>query len=451
MSYTVRYLSYGEAQPILEAVAEAGSSARSRLPEDPKRQWDTWVRKQDAEIRARLEQGDEDSLMNWLLFGVTFTRQPRVTARFFEEKASRGDGTERQREVGDILVARSRDLIRALAKPGSDERRWFARNLLKRKGYDVSNPQDEKRLLAYFRHNLERVFYEQAHYGKLLEDARRLENRTEEFAARSKLYGERGLSLDTTVLPNFALAESLRELKERGVLLTGSVRRVGVIGPGLDFADKDAGYDLFPPQTIQPFALVDALLRLGLADWKALEVVSLDISPRVNDHVRRMRARARQGSGYTLQLLRDPREGWGAEAIRYWETLGEEIGAAVKPATLEAGAGRLRARAVRVRPDVVQRVKAADVNIVLQRLETGEGDGFDLLIATNIFIYYDTLEQSLALANAAAMLRPGGLLLSNNALLELPVTPMRSVGYRTTVYSERPDHGDHIVWYQKTN
>ncbi|MBZ5495537.1 MAG: hypothetical protein LAP85_03980 [Acidobacteriia bacterium] len=58
-------------------------------------------------------------------------------------------------------------------------------------------------------------------------------------------------------------------------------------------------------------------------------------------------------------------------------------------------------------------------------------------------------EQSLALANVELMLRPGGFLLSNNALLELPISKIHSVGYLTTVYSDRPADGDNLVWYRR--
>jgi len=74
---------------------------------------------------------------------------------------------------------------------------------------------------------------------------------------------------------------------------------------------------------------------------------------------------------------------------------------------------------------------------------------FDLIIATNILVYYDNFEQSLALLNVERMLRPGGFLLSNNALLELPFMRVRSLDYLTVVYSDRPDDGDHIIWYQR--
>ena len=90
-----------------------------------------------------------------------------------------------------------------------------------------------------------------------------------------------------------------------------------------------------------------------------------------------------------------------------------------------------------------------DLNIVLQRLEPLAADErFDLIIATNILIYYDVFEQSLALANVAEMLRPGGLFLSNNAVFELPTTPMKSAGHTTVLYIDR-QYDDHMLWYQR--
>jgi len=96
---------------------------------------------------------------------------------------------------------------------------------------------------------------------------------SEEFVERSKLYRERGLSLDTTLAPNFAIEEcfegdegarALAQMDPRA----GGLRKVAVIGPGLDFTDKAAGYDFYPEQTIQPFALIDSLLRAGPGEAK---------------------------------------------------------------------------------------------------------------------------------------------------------------------------------------
>ena len=49
-------------------------------------------------------------------------------------------------------------------------------------------------------------------------------------------------------------------------------------------------------------------------------------------------------------------------------------------------------------------ISPEDTNIVLQRVDVGATEGFDLLIATNILVYYDVFEQSLALANVERML-----------------------------------------------
>ena len=112
-------------------------------------------------------------------------------------------------------------------------------------------------------------------------------------------------------------------------------------------------------------------------------------------------------------------------------------------------AGPLEVRAVRVRPAVVGRIRPKDLNVVFQRLEIDPAERFDLVVATNVFVYYGTFEQCLALANLGRMTAQGGLLLSNDALLELPGSTMRSVGHTTVVYSDRADDGDHVVFYQR--
>jgi len=43
------------------------------------------------------------------------------------------------------------------------------------------------------------------------------------------------------------------------------------------------------------------------------------------------------------------------------------------------------------------------------------------------------------------MLEDGGFLLSNNALIGLPVSKMKSVDYLTVVYSDSPGDSDHSV------
>ena len=222
-------------------------------------------------------------------------------------------------------------------------------------------------------------------------------------------FRDRGLSSDTSLLIDFAVEEALRATRDRGLLAEGGVRRVGIVGPGLDFTDKDEGYDFYPQQTIQPFAVIDSLVELGLAPPAGPSVTAFDLNPRIIRHLEAARERAAAGEPYVLALPRNLDLPWNGPLVRYWERLGAAIGDAAGDLDAPPGAGNVRVRAVHVRPSVVLSIAAADLNIVLQRLEPlPPGKLFDLIVATDILVYYDVFEQSLALANVAAMLRPGG-------------------------------------------
>jgi SAM-dependent methyltransferase len=276
---------------------------------------------------------------------------------------------------------------------------------------------------------------------------------------RSSLFRDRGLSLDTGIIPDFSIEQTLRDLKQRGVLREGQVARVAVIGPGLDFIDKneESAYDYYPPQTLQPFALYDSLLRLGLAKANGVSItpgpaaVSIfDISSRVIEHIQRARERAAKGVGYAIQLPRDIARPWPPELIGYWNSLGDRVGTSIAPIAPPRIFEGLETRAVVIRPDVVLACEPIDLNIVLERLNLAAADRFDLIVGTNIFVYYDAFEQSLALENAGAMLKPGGLLLTNDRLPAVPGGSMRLAGmtivpYDTPGLSARQAVG----WYQR--
>jgi chemotaxis methyl-accepting protein methylase len=88
-----------------------------------------------------------------------------------------------------------------------------------------------------------------------------------------------------------------------------------------------------------------------------------------------------------------------------------------------------------------------NVNIVTERLD---GEAFDLVIATNVFIYYDVLEQALAMSNVEAMLKPGAFLLANFSALNLTSVTIRPVDTTTTLYARTVNESirDFIVWYK---
>jgi len=447
----VVYTPFSDARPVLEALTEVlPCELRTESPQKLESFWLSWVKSRDAEIRERLSKGDEDTVVNFLLFGTSFTHEPRLTgAQLGKLSASSAEapGGETATQFRALIQSRVRDLVNGMAEPGNNERLLFARRVAERAGIKFSDAEEKANVARYLYENYLRVLKEHDSYQQVLAAARSLGDPTEEFAERSKLYKDRGLSLDTSLPPNFALEAALSAMRDRGLLSAGAVRRVGIIGPGLDFTDKQEGYDFYPPQTVQPFAVMDSLLRLGLAKPGELEVDSLDLSSRVLKHIESARRAALQGRAYTIQLLRDPARDWKPELVAYWKRFGEQIGSPVPPVAVPPSLQGTLSRAISVRPGFVKRMRALDVNIVLQREDAPDDAKFDLLIATNILVYYDTFEQSLALANIQSMLRPGGFLLTNNLVLELPSSKMKSVDYVSVEYSKRESDGDRILWY----
>ena len=449
------FISYADAKPVLDQLLDQPGDllpAELRNPNEAK--WRAWSQRQDKAIRARLQQGDLDSMVNLLLYGTSFTKQPRIKVDAFTEASRAG-----------ILRARVDDLVAGLRSPGDNERLTFLNGLLRSQGIDPGAPGETG---VFIYNNVLRVIREMGTLAKRAEEARRLTqpdavpDPAAIFNWRPGLFRDRGVSLDTNIFPDFSIEQALRDLKNRGVLREGQVARVAVIGPGLDVIDKNerSSYDYYPQQTLQPFALYDSLVRLGLARAGGVSMSIFDISSRVIDHIRRARELARMNTGYVIQLPRQVADPWPAGLIAYWRSLGDRVGAEVAPIrppfqitdtfqiadggqTANGGPG-LETRAVRIRPDVVLRCQPENLNIVLERIPLAEADRFDLMVGTNVFIYYDAFERSLALENAGAMLKHGGLLLTNDRLPEVRGGSMRQAGLTDVQYNR-----DAVGWYQK--
>jgi SAM-dependent methyltransferase len=408
---------FAEVRPVLEAMDELLPPQLRPLSEPA---WDSWIRRHDEEIRARLERGELDSMVHLLLFGASFTERPRIEFETIAEASRSG-----------LLRARVEDLVRALQSPGENERLAILGGLLRRNGVDPAAGDGRAGLFLF--ENLQRVLEENVTYARRAREP-----------GGEPVFRDRGVSLDTGVTANYVVEEALRHLKHRGVLRPGGVTRVAVIGAGLDFTDKLSGYDHYPLQTLQPFALYDSLLRLNLA--AAPRVTVFDISLRVLEHLERARERAAQGRGYTIQLVRVPRQGWTPGAVDYWRSFGDRAGQPAAPVPPPAGLGRLDTRAAEIRPEVVLACEPVNLNIVAARLSLPAEERFDLIVATNVFVYYNRLEQALAFQNAAAMLKPGGILLTNDPLPEVSAIPARRTGQTAVRYSER--FGEPVFWYQ---
>ena len=431
------FISFDAAMPSIAAFPNS-------LPQELKsngldaNKWSAWVQKSDREVRDRLNQGEEDTLTNLLRFGVTFTKEYRIDDEYLTRYGNSS-------LVDSFAEHRADDLIRALASPNrwppnSSEGMARMRDFLQRMGYAFSSPAQRVQLKSYLLNNLARMRDDVLRYRAPAGDA-----------TRAQLFKDRGISLDTNLWPDFLLDQHFRRMKENGLLQPGGVHKIAIVGPGLDFANKEKGNDFYPPQTIQPFAVLDSLLRLGLVNASSVELYTFDISSEVNFHIAHARQSAHSGRAYTMQLP------WNTAArhtdeyrksfVDYWNRLGDQIGQPVAPIQVPAALTETQTRAVQIRHDIVQRLTPVDMNIVFQRSPSLQG--FDLIIGTNIFVYYDAFEQSLARANIATMLKPGGYLLSNDKFPEEAAYGLRNSLFTTLIIARDPERDDTMFSYRK--
>lgn len=431
---------YVDAGPVIEAVrGSLPTELTGKTPADLESSWSGWVSRRDTAIRIRLERGDEDSIVFLWHYGTSFTKLPPVT----ERNLARLGGAS---AAEAIVQKRMEDLLSGIASPGADERLRFARQVVERKDINPLTTAGKAQMRLYLLELRQRVLAEYEENKRTLESATLLDP-VAALAAYLTMFRDRGLSSDTSLLPAFAIDQALESIKAEGTLGAGGVRRAAIIGPGLDFANKDDGYDFYPQQTIQPIALMDSLVRVGLAKPQDLLVTTFDLSPRINQHIEATRERARAGVGYTLHLPLQGEEEWNPDLLAYWRRLGGSIGTDVEPLPAPASAGKIQVRAVRIPPARVLSIAPRDLNIVVERLEPLAADEqFDLIVATNVLVYYDVFEQELALVNLGKMLRPGGVFLSNTPVP--PMAPM-TLSDRYTTVSYNPRQRDYVFRYQR--
>src|ERR1019366_10665507 len=96
-----------------DEVARAFERCGFALPEELA--WPRWLADRDMAIRARLGRGEEDTLVNFVLLGVSFTAQPRVMIEALD---------------ASLIDARVRDFVSAVHSPGHNARLISLRRLL---------------------------------------------------------------------------------------------------------------------------------------------------------------------------------------------------------------------------------------------------------------------------------------------------------------------------------
>lgn len=435
-----RAITYTDVQPLWDTLGPILPAAvRQATPPTIAETWRLWVHQHDAVIRARVARGDEDSLVNLWLFGTSFTAQPPARPQDIERYGA--DAT-----LAQVADRRFDDLVAAMRSPGANDRVRWAASLLGTRGFDLASAASRRAARDFVNDVGKRMVSESGDFTRVLESPNPAADPLAWMARYASLYRDRGLSSDTSILSSYAVDDALAVLKTSALPADG-IRRVAIVGPGLDLINKSDGHDFYPEQSIQPFAVADSLLRHGLARAGELSITTFDVSARVNQHLTAARDRAREGTGYLIHFLLGEGERWSPGLEEYWKRAGDRVGETVRAAVAPRTAGAVKVRAVRVRPDVVLSVVPIDLNIVLERLEPlVDEQRFDLVIATNVFVYYDSFEQALALINLSRMLRSGAALLSNQAVQ--PVPPFApAVGHAVVTLSDR--QFDYVFRYRR--
>jgi hypothetical protein len=329
-----------------------------------------WREAGRVETARRIREGDEDHLVAFALQSQAFTNtrpiEPALSAKAFVEGGA----------IPDDAAWRLSAVAMALHGNDPEPHLVTFRSLA----------SDRRALEAMYRRSMA-MLYEQ--------EFRTPPSRE----ARGAVYQRRGLSTDSAIEAGFAVHAGLAVL--RGLDPTRRVRRVAIVGPGLEIGPRTGFVEGAPPQSPQPFAVIDALLALDLARLDDLEVLCLDVNPRVVDHLTRVR---NQPPRLTLSsaLLRSDGAGLMRDYVSYVATLGARIG------SVEASGAR---RMVTVRPDVAARLRPLRLDVVGERLDAQA----DLVIATNVLAYFDDRQLAVALANIGALMAPDGVLLHNEA------------------------------------
>jgi hypothetical protein len=342
-------------------------------------------RVRDGNLR-RVREGDLDHLIFYALQSTHFTTlapiEPALSAKALVENGNRVPADVRLRIAA---------CLKAIESSSGDPRLTYFRVLVRS---TFPNPiKREEALVTEYRRAMKFVYEKEFVAGRAGP------------AAVADLYRARGLSTDTAVEAGYVVYTGLGILKSLDP--ARRIRRVLIVGPGLDLAPRTSLVESGPPESYQPWAVADALLSLGLSDVGDLVIVGADINPRVVDHIQAARSAppvltlvSGIGESPTVHVTDEYRD--------YFAQLGRAIGDGSTRSAPNVPSHLTKM--VRVRPEVAQLISAEQLDVVTARLSAAP---FDLIIATNILPYFDDTQLMLAVSNISAMLAPGGVFMHN--------------------------------------
>ena len=386
-------------QPVRQIFTAQGLSAST---------FSEYIQRVEADTERRVAEGEREHLIHYALQSTRFTDRPPIepalSARQFVERLS---DEERRRLVEDSSYApkagwppgeRSRvaDLLGALRKEAVDPRVAYFRTLV-----PGAQPQTAIDGLYADYVRIARFLYRKEFLtaGTSANDVARI----------AALYEGRPHSSDTQIEAGYGVYLGLGAIHALEPALR--VQRALVVGPGLDLAPRTGLIEAADPQSYQPLAVADALLALSLASERDLRVHSVDVNPRVVSALQTV-GRAPLTVHLFTGIAETADQPFRSEYRTYVRDLGRAIGDPTA-APRAVATDRHYQHSIAVRASIARAMSAERLNIVTERLV--DEPPFDVAVATNVLTYFDDRQLALALANIAAMLRPGGYLLHNES------------------------------------
>jgi hypothetical protein len=352
----------------------------------------------DRDAQRRVREGDFDHLIFYVLQSTHFTRLPPIEPALSARRLPREFIVRREADAppGTLppdVDARIAAFLKAIDSRDSDPRLSYFRVLIA----GAASGDDRRKVIAM-------------HYFRAMAFLFQKEFAAPQPEAVARLYESRGLSTDTAVEAGFAVHAGLGVLK--GLDPSRRIRRVLIVGPGIDLAPRTGMLEAGPPESYQPWAVIDALVSLDLSRLSELEVVGADINPRVVDH---LRASAQKAP--VLRMVSGIAESDALAFTPGYREYFAALGTAVGQVRGGAGApGGHLSKTVAVSGRAAATLRAEPLNVVTERLAD---QTFDLVIATNILPYFNPVERLLAFSNIRSMLAPDGVLLHNDARPEV--------------------------------
>ena len=320
--------------------------------------------------RSRLREGDLDHLVYYTLQSTAFTSLPPIEPAVSATQFLAG------RVVPPAVRARIDAFVRAAALNPVNERMMYFRDILRR---EATGAEWSQTFLV-------------SQYIRAMQ-----------FFSEKGSYQERGFSTDTAIEAGYVVHLGLATLRK--LEPERRIRRVLIVGPGFDMAPRTGLVEAGAPRSYQPFAVLDSLLGLGLSRRDEIEVLAVDINPRVVQWIRRAR-----GTEPRLPVLSGVNEIGGVRMTddyrAYVAASGAAIGTEAPLRTVPAGH---TGKSITLDAEVTNAVDAIEQDVVTERLD----QRFDLVVVTNVFPYLSDADLLLAMSNVADMLAPGGVLLHN--------------------------------------